>query len=116
MTRLTAGDGSYVLPYYTASAMSPDGRFLACTGDAAGPWQAWLFDLTTGRGRPVSTAEGGVVKMISGELQPDRGHVKWGHQAQVGYLPQDQAGVIRPGTTAFGWLRRTSARRSSRSS
>jgi len=46
-----------------------------------------------------------LVKMIAGELQPDAGHVKWGHQAQVGYLPQDQAGVIRPGTTAFGWLR-----------
>jgi ATPase subunit of ABC transporter with duplicated ATPase domains len=46
-----------------------------------------------------------LVKMIAGELQPDQGHVKWGHQAQVGYLPQDQAGVIRPGTTAFGWLR-----------
>jgi ATPase subunit of ABC transporter with duplicated ATPase domains len=46
-----------------------------------------------------------LVKMVSGELQPDSGHVKWGHQAQVGYLPQDQAGVIRPGTTAFGWLR-----------
>ena len=46
-----------------------------------------------------------LVKMVAGELQPDAGHVKWGHQAQVGYLPQDQAGVIRPGTTAFGWLR-----------
>jgi ATPase subunit of ABC transporter with duplicated ATPase domains len=46
-----------------------------------------------------------LVKMIAGELPPDQGHVKWGHQAQVGYLPQDQAGVIRPGTTAFGWLR-----------
>jgi ATPase subunit of ABC transporter with duplicated ATPase domains len=46
-----------------------------------------------------------LVKMIAGELQPDHGHVKWGHQAQVGYLPQDQQGVIRPGTTAFGWLR-----------
>jgi ATPase subunit of ABC transporter with duplicated ATPase domains len=46
-----------------------------------------------------------LAKMIAGELQPDQGHVRWGHQAQVGYLPQDQAGVIRPGTTAFGWLR-----------
>ncbi len=46
-----------------------------------------------------------LAKMIAGELQPDEGHVRWGHQAQVGYLPQDQAGVIRPGTTAFGWLR-----------
>jgi len=46
-----------------------------------------------------------LVKMVAGELQPDAGHVRWGHQAQVGYLPQDQQGVIRPGTTAFGWLR-----------
>jgi ATPase subunit of ABC transporter with duplicated ATPase domains len=46
-----------------------------------------------------------LVKMIAGETQPDAGHVRWGHQAQVGYLPQDQQGVIRPGTTAFGWLR-----------
>jgi ATPase subunit of ABC transporter with duplicated ATPase domains len=46
-----------------------------------------------------------LVKMLAGEVQPDVGHVKWGHQAQVGYLPQDQQGAIRPGTTAFGWLR-----------
>jgi ATPase subunit of ABC transporter with duplicated ATPase domains len=46
-----------------------------------------------------------LVKMIAGDLQSDTGHVRWGHQAQVGYLPQDQAGVIRPGITAFGWLR-----------
>jgi ATPase subunit of ABC transporter with duplicated ATPase domains len=46
-----------------------------------------------------------LAKMLVGELEPDQGTVKWGHQAQVGYLPQDQAGVIRPGTTAFGWLR-----------
>ena len=46
-----------------------------------------------------------LVKMVAGEMAPDAGHVRWGHQAQVGYLPQDQAGVIRPGTTAFGWLR-----------
>ncbi len=46
-----------------------------------------------------------LVRMIAGELAPGRGTLKWGHQAQVGYLPQDQAGVIRPGTSAFGWLR-----------
>jgi ATPase subunit of ABC transporter with duplicated ATPase domains len=46
-----------------------------------------------------------LVKILAGELPPDTGHVRWGHQAQVGYVPQDQAGVIRPGTTAFGWLR-----------
>ena len=46
-----------------------------------------------------------LVKMLVGELAPDQGCVKWGHQASPGYLPQDQAGLIRPGTTAFGWLR-----------
>ncbi|HVO21822.1 MAG TPA: ATP-binding cassette domain-containing protein, partial [Anaeromyxobacter sp.] len=46
-----------------------------------------------------------LVKMLAGELPSDVGHVRWGHQAQVGYLPQDQAGVIRPGITAFQWLR-----------
>jgi len=46
-----------------------------------------------------------LVRMLAGELPPDTGHVRWGHQAQVGYLPQDQTGVIRPGTTAFAWLR-----------
>jgi ATPase subunit of ABC transporter with duplicated ATPase domains len=46
-----------------------------------------------------------LVQMLVGALPPDEGSVKWGHQATVGYLPQDQTGLIRPGTTAFGWLR-----------
>jgi ATPase subunit of ABC transporter with duplicated ATPase domains len=46
-----------------------------------------------------------LVKMIVGQLAPDQGEVKWGHQAVPGYLPQDHAGLIRKGTTAFGWLR-----------
>jgi ATPase subunit of ABC transporter with duplicated ATPase domains len=46
-----------------------------------------------------------LVRMIAGDLEPTTGGVKWGHQAMVGYLPQDHAGLIRPGTTAFGWLR-----------
>jgi ATPase subunit of ABC transporter with duplicated ATPase domains len=46
-----------------------------------------------------------LVKLLVGEMEPDEGTVRWGHQASVGYLPQDHAGAIRPGTTAFGWLR-----------
>ncbi|HUK65329.1 MAG TPA: ATP-binding cassette domain-containing protein [Anaeromyxobacteraceae bacterium] len=46
-----------------------------------------------------------LVKTLVGELSPDSGTVKWGHQAAPGYLPQDSSGLIRPGTTAFGWLR-----------
>ena len=46
-----------------------------------------------------------LVKMLAGQLEPDAGSVKWGHQASVGYLPQDHHGTIRKGTTAFEWLR-----------
>src|SRR5512142_3322936 len=46
-----------------------------------------------------------LVKMLTGDLAPDQGSVRLGHQASPGYLPQDHAGLIRPGTTAFGWLR-----------
>ena len=46
-----------------------------------------------------------LVQLLVGALPPDHGTVKWGHQATIGYLPQDHAGLIRPGTTAFGWLR-----------
>jgi|CXWL01.1.fsa_nt_gi ATPase subunit of ABC transporter with duplicated ATPase domains len=46
-----------------------------------------------------------LVKMIAGDLAPDTGEVKWGHQASVGYLPQDHHGLIRKNSTAFNWLR-----------
>jgi ATPase subunit of ABC transporter with duplicated ATPase domains len=46
-----------------------------------------------------------LVKMIAGELPPDAGTIKWGHQASIGYLPQDHHGIIRKGTTCFDWLR-----------
>ncbi|MEI7705900.1 MAG: ATP-binding cassette domain-containing protein [Deltaproteobacteria bacterium] len=46
-----------------------------------------------------------LVKLVVGALEPSAGTVKWGHQALTGYLPQDHAGLIHPGTTAFGWLR-----------
>ncbi|WP_225411363.1 ABC-F family ATP-binding cassette domain-containing protein [Stigmatella hybrida] len=46
-----------------------------------------------------------LVRMIAGQLEPDGGSVKWGHQATLGYLPQDHHGTIRKGTTAFEWMR-----------
>ncbi len=42
------------------------------------------------------------------DLEPtfttDGGAVKWGHEAQVGYFPQDHTGAIEHGTTVFEWL------------
>jgi ATPase subunit of ABC transporter with duplicated ATPase domains len=35
----------------------------------------------------------------------DAGNVKWGHEVQIGYFPQDTTGVIEPGTTVVDWLR-----------
>jgi ATPase subunit of ABC transporter with duplicated ATPase domains len=38
------------------------------------------------------------------DFQADSGTVKWGHEAQIGYFPQDHTGVIEHGTTVFEWL------------
>ena len=34
----------------------------------------------------------------------DGGTVKWGHEAQIGYFPQDQSGSIEKGMTVADWL------------
>jgi ATPase subunit of ABC transporter with duplicated ATPase domains len=34
----------------------------------------------------------------------DAGKVKWGHEAQIGYFPQDHTGSIEPGMTVSDWL------------
>src|SRR5271154_1847743 len=45
---------------------------------------------------------------VSGEADKgfdlDAGNVKWGHEAQIGYFPQDHAGVIEQGKTVNEWL------------
>ncbi|AKJ02731.1 ATPase subunit of ABC transporter with duplicated ATPase domains [Archangium gephyra] len=47
-----------------------------------------------------------LVKMLAGQVESDGGgKITWGHQASMGYLPQDHHGTIRKGTTAFEWLR-----------
>jgi ATPase subunit of ABC transporter with duplicated ATPase domains len=46
-----------------------------------------------------------LVRMIAGAVAPDTGTLEWGHNANVGYLPQDHHGLIKKGTTVYGWLR-----------
>ncbi len=36
----------------------------------------------------------------------DRGKIVWGHEASIGYFPQDQTGIIEKGLTAAEWLHR----------
>ena len=35
-----------------------------------------------------------------------RGSLRWGHEVQIGYFPQDHTGLIEPGLTAVEWLHR----------
>jgi len=61
VSRITSGAGTHLLPYYTANALSADGRWCCCTYDGGGTRQAWVYDMTTGQGRAVSNAPGGVL-------------------------------------------------------
>jgi len=38
------------------------------------------------------------------EFELDNGTIFWGHEAQIGYFPQDHSGVIEHGTTVAEWL------------
>ncbi len=43
-------------------------------------------------------------KLLAGELQPDAGELSWGHEATVGYLPQDHKDSIPGGHTVTEYL------------
>ncbi|HET7788572.1 MAG TPA: ATP-binding cassette domain-containing protein [Myxococcales bacterium] len=44
------------------------------------------------------------VRTLIGELEPDAGKAIWGHEAQIGYMPQDVKPIIPVGTTCFDYL------------
>lgn len=44
------------------------------------------------------------VRTLIGELKPDAGTAVWGHEAQIGYMPQDVKPIIPVGTTCFDYL------------
>ena len=46
-----------------------------------------------------------LVRMLAGAIQPDGGSLEWGHNANIGYMPQDHLGIIKKGTTVYGYLR-----------
>jgi ATPase subunit of ABC transporter with duplicated ATPase domains len=46
-----------------------------------------------------------LVKLLAGAEQPDGGTITWGHNAAVGYMPQDHHGIIKKGTTVYQYLR-----------
>jgi ATPase subunit of ABC transporter with duplicated ATPase domains len=44
-------------------------------------------------------------KLAEKDFVLDAGNVKWGHEVQIGYFPQDTTGVIESGITVVDWLR-----------
>ena len=44
------------------------------------------------------------LRTILGELKPDQGTAVWGHEAQIGYMPQDVRPIIPNDTTCFDYL------------
>jgi hypothetical protein len=54
VSRFSLGEGNYLLPYYTAEALSPDGSNIACTRERNGQVQAVLIDTTTGAEKVIS--------------------------------------------------------------
>jgi ATPase subunit of ABC transporter with duplicated ATPase domains len=45
-----------------------------------------------------------LLRTLLGELKPDSGTVTWGHEAQIGYMPQDVKPTIPTDTTCFDYL------------
>ena len=45
-----------------------------------------------------------LLRTVLGELAPDSGKATWGHEAQIGYMPQDVRPLIPTNTTCFDWL------------
>src|SRR6266852_4647663 len=44
------------------------------------------------------------LRTVLGELKPDAGTAAWGHEAQIGYMPQDVRPIIPNDTTCFDYL------------
>src|SRR6266581_4607583 len=44
------------------------------------------------------------LRTVLGELKPESGTAVWGHEAQIGYMPQDVRPIIPENTTCFDYL------------
>jgi ATPase subunit of ABC transporter with duplicated ATPase domains len=45
-----------------------------------------------------------LVKTLMGEIASLEGSIKWGHETNIGYFPEEHEEVIPPGLTVFTWL------------
>lgn len=69
------------------------------------------FNLSVARGAKIAlVGKNGIgkttmLRMLHGELKPDRGEIEWGYEARVGYMPQEHGEAIeKSDQTARDWL------------
>ncbi len=68
------------------------------------------FSMSIGRGERIAVIGNNgmgkttLVRMLVGDLTPDEGVVKPGHEVSLGYFPQDYKQGIEAGRTAYDWL------------
>ncbi len=95
------GSTEHVIRNFSASVLRGD-KVILMGRNGQGKTTLLKALLANGPGlHPIDKAETGV-SIDSGPL--DSGTVKWGHEAQIGYFPQDHTGSIPHGTTVAEWL------------
>ncbi|MGC9364946.1 MAG: ATP-binding cassette domain-containing protein [Fidelibacterota bacterium] len=53
---------------------------------------------------PNGVGKSTLIKILVGVLKADAGSLKWGHECDIGYLPQNHREVIGSDTTVYDWL------------
>ncbi len=100
-TKKQSGRETITAVKLSKSYTQPDGKVIQVFKD---------YSISVGRGERIAViGNNGVgkttlLKMLAEDIQPDSGTVTLGHEASVGYFPQDYKDGIARGKTAYQWL------------
>ena len=102
-------------PFIKFEQKAPSGRQTLTVTGLTKSWDAELvippFSALITKGEKICVigkngmGKSTLLRMLAGALQPDGGTIEWGHNANVGYMPQDHHGLIKKGTSVYGFLR-----------
>lgn len=107
---------SRIAPKFRFAQLRPSGKqVLDIKGlskgfDSASPPVIDSLSLNVMRGErvaiigPNGAGKTTLMKLIVGELTPDAGEVKRGHEVQTGYFAQNHKEQIKPGISVYDWL------------